>query len=158
MLYKNTKHIIDWLKKHKVKKYTINEDLSVDVDGDVSLSYKNLTEPPVKFGIVKGNFSCANNQLTSTNFLPKEVYGNLNCYRNNFKNLDNFPKVITNWMSIRENPNLENIIGLWNCDFRGNEIRCNEKWKEEIECYLIFINRLKEVKIYSVGFVEDLWI
>ena len=27
----------DWLKWNKVKNYTINEDLSVDVDGDVNV-------------------------------------------------------------------------------------------------------------------------
>jgi len=137
-----------WLKKYRIPNYTINEDLSVDVDGDVWLGYQDLIEIPIKFGIVKGGFICDNNQITSTKFFPNEVYGNFYCYSNKFKNLDNFPKIVTSWIDIRNNPNLENIIGLWNCDFRGNYIYCDKKWKEEIQCYLISINRLKEVKFY----------
>jgi len=141
--------IKNWLDSNKVINYTINEDLSVDVKGDVNLYNKSLTAIPIKFGIVKVYFSCGFNQLTSTEFFPKEVYGGFGCYNNQFKNLDNFPKVITGHISIGKNPNLENIIGLWSCDFRGNYIYCDEKWREEIECYLISINRLEEVEIHA---------
>jgi len=148
MLYKNKQDIINWVKQYKIKNYTINKDLSVDVNDSVNLYDKCLKEIPVKFNIVKGTFYCNKNQLTSTEFFPKEVYGDFYCYINNFKNLDNFPKIVTSFIDIRSNPNLENIIGLWNCDFRGKIICCDEKWKHEIECYLISINRLKETKIY----------
>ena len=146
-MYTNKQDIKNWLDKYEVKNYTINEDLSVDVDGSVWLYDKNIKEIPVKFNIIKGYFDCRDNQLTSTEFFPTEVCGNFNCYSNNFKNLDNFPKIVEGWISIDKNPNLENIIGLWNCDFRGSKIWCNKKWKEEVQCYLICINRLKEVKI-----------
>jgi len=149
-MYTNKHAIKKWLDKYNIKKYTINEDLSVDVlsNDSVWLNYKNLTEIPVKFNIIKGSLFCENNQLTSTEFFPNEVYGSFYCYNNKFKTLDNFPKIVTGWTSIEENPNLENIIGLWNCDFKGDRINCDEKWKEEIQCYLISINRLEEVEIF----------
>ena len=148
-MYTNKQDIINWLDKYRITNYTINEDLSVDVKGNVWLNNKNFTEIPVKFPIIRGNFECGYNQLTSTEFFPKEVYGSFHCYNNQFKNLDNFPKIVTGLIDIRNNPNLENIIGLWNCDFKGNGIWCDKKWKEEIECYLLSINRLKEVEIYA---------
>ena len=143
----NKQEIENWLDEYKVINYTINEDLTVDVDGSVDLSFKNFKVIPVKFNIIKGYFSCSDNRLTSTDFFPKELYGTLYGYNNNFKNLDNFPKIITGMIGVDRNLNLENIIGLWGCDFRGNRIFCDKKWKEEVECYLISINRLKEVKI-----------
>jgi hypothetical protein len=44
------------LKKYKITNYTINDDLSVDVDGDVDLSHKMLSSIPVNFGKVSGGF------------------------------------------------------------------------------------------------------
>jgi hypothetical protein len=142
------KIIQKWLYYYEIPNCTINDDLTVDVDGDVNLYNKSLTAIPIKFGIVKGNFDCGYNQLTSTEFFPNEVYGNVFCYNNNLKNLNDFPKIVTGWIDIGINPNLENILGLWGCDFKGTEIRCGKKWKEEIECYLLSINRLKEVEIH----------
>ena len=45
----NRIEIATWLEKHSVKNYTINEDLSVDVDGNVNLSYKSLLAITVSF-------------------------------------------------------------------------------------------------------------
>ena len=45
-----------WLKLNNIKNYTVNEDLSVDVAGDVSLLELNIVELPVKFRTVSGNF------------------------------------------------------------------------------------------------------
>ena len=148
-MYTNKQEIENWLDEYKVKNYTINEDLSVDVVGDVWLYSREFKEIPVKFNIIKGGFTCGNNQLTSTEFFPKEVSGFFICYNNKFKNLDNFPKLAEGWIDIRKNPNLENIVGLWNCDYKGQLFECDKKWEEEVECYLISINRLKEVRIYA---------
>ena len=32
-----------WLKEYEVVNYTLNEDLSVDVEGDVDISFKDLS-------------------------------------------------------------------------------------------------------------------
>ena len=38
-----------WLKECEVVNYTLNEDLSVDVEGDVDISFKDLSVIPVSF-------------------------------------------------------------------------------------------------------------
>jgi len=131
----NKQDIENFLVNNLIRFFTINEDLSVDVDGDVRISYRNLTEIPVKFNIVKGDFYCCNNQIRSTNFFPKEIGNNFFYYSNEFNDLKG---IVT----------LENIIGLWNCNFRGNKICCDRIWFDEVRFYLLSINRLKEVKIY----------
>jgi hypothetical protein len=62
-----------------IKKYTINEDGMVDVDGSVDLSHRNLTEIPIKFGVVKGNFNVKGNNLLSLKNCPREVNGTFDC-------------------------------------------------------------------------------
>lgn len=45
-------------------------DAEVNVSGPVSLSRKNLSEIPIKFGSVDGSFDCSGNNLRSFEFLP----------------------------------------------------------------------------------------
>ena len=63
----------DWLKLNKVKNYTINEDLSVDINGHINLSDRHLDKISVRFGIVSGNFYCNGNDLTSLSVLYNKV-------------------------------------------------------------------------------------
>ena len=61
---KESKEDIDSIcKNFGIKNYTINEDSTIDVDGNVYLRNKGLTKLPLKFGKVSGNFDCYNNQL-----------------------------------------------------------------------------------------------
>jgi hypothetical protein len=62
-------------RKYGIKKYTLNGDGSIDVDGDVNLAYEGLSELPLKFGIVSANFYCYGNQLTSLEGAPERVGG-----------------------------------------------------------------------------------
>jgi hypothetical protein len=49
-LESNSKVDIDSIcEKYGITNYTINDDGSIDVDGDVNLSCKNLTKLPLKF-------------------------------------------------------------------------------------------------------------
>ena len=41
--------IEEWLKSHKIENYTINEDLSIDIDGGVNIGAKGICVLPVKF-------------------------------------------------------------------------------------------------------------
>jgi hypothetical protein len=67
-------------------KWSINSDTGlVDVDGNVFMSDMKLTEIPVKFGKVTGNFNCADNQLNSLIGAPKSVGGDFNCSNNKVK-------------------------------------------------------------------------
>jgi len=88
-------------KKWKIENYTINEDLSIDVDGDVDLISKDLTELPLKFRNVSGGFYCYNKrgitsnfQLTTLEGSPKEVGGDFYCVNNKLTNLIGSPNKV----------------------------------------------------------------
>lgn len=68
-------------------KYNIDKDGYVNVNGGVNLSNLNLTEIPIKFGKINGNFLCNRNKLTSMNGFPKEVTGSIDCSNNKIENL-----------------------------------------------------------------------
>ncbi|MCK9544370.1 MAG: hypothetical protein M0R03_20315, partial [Novosphingobium sp.] len=80
--------------KYGLKNYIINPDGTVDVDGDVGLSNKNLDKIPFKFGKVTGNFYCYYNNLTSLEGAPREIGGNFYCYYNNLNSLEGAPREI----------------------------------------------------------------
>ena len=85
--------IIDWLESMEIKNYIVNNDLTVDVNGEVILSNKNLLEIPVQFGVVMGNFSVSNNKkLTSLVGSPKkcEIFYCNDC--DSLKSLEFAPK------------------------------------------------------------------
>ena len=89
---KESKEDIDSIcKKFGIKNYTINEDSTIDVDGDVDLYNKRLTKFPLKFGKVSGNFSCSFNQLTSLSGAPLSVGGGFYCFNNQLKSLEGSP-------------------------------------------------------------------
>ena len=90
--------------------YTINPDGSIDVDGEfdnnvsfdpsrsssTKLRYKpskknKLTELPIKFNKVGGNFYCNNNELTTLEGAPKEVGGDFKCNENKLTSLEGGP-------------------------------------------------------------------
>ena len=71
--------------------YTINDDGSIDVDGDVNLGNKDLTKIPFKFRHVSGDFHCYNNYLTSLEGAPITVGGIFDCGYNNLTSLEGAP-------------------------------------------------------------------
>ena len=80
--FKTKEETKDWLDEVSIGKYTINDDLTVDVDGDVDLNNKKLEKIPVKFKSIGGYFNCGSNQLTSLEGCPKSVGGHFNCNSN----------------------------------------------------------------------------
>jgi len=69
--------IIEWLEEMKVERYYINEDLTIDILGDLNLTNKNLNNLPnfIKFNIVYGGFYGAGNNWTSLVGMPNEICG-----------------------------------------------------------------------------------
>ena len=80
--------------KYGIKNYTINDDGSVDVDGLVDLSNEVLTEIPLNFNKVQGEFSCASNNLTDLKGSPKWVGGSFYCNHNNLTTLSGSPESV----------------------------------------------------------------
>ena len=75
--------IKNWLDEHKITNYTINKDLTIDVDGTVDLSYSEEEQLPdyIQFGKVTKNFyiyGCP--KLESLGGCPKEVGWSFSCH------------------------------------------------------------------------------
>ena len=80
--------------KYNIINYTINNDGSIDVDGNVVLSSNELTEIPLRFNKVTNCFLCSNNKLTSLKGSPKWVGGHFNCNGNSLTNLEFSPEYV----------------------------------------------------------------
>ena len=90
-------------KKYGIKNYTINQDGSIDVDGNVYLSSKKLTKLPLKFRNVSGTFYCYSNRLTSLEGCPQSVGGGFYCYNNQLTSLEGCPKSVGGDFSCSDN-------------------------------------------------------
>ena len=114
--------IANFITKYGIQNTNIRKDVNytyvIDINGDVNLSNKNLTDPDMtaKFGKVTGNFECSNNQLTNLDFAPDCVGGNFNCSNNNIKDFDDIPirHVVGNFYAYGADPDklskLESIV------------------------------------------------
>jgi hypothetical protein len=95
---KTTKEEIDHIKglcaEHYIRNYTINNDGTIDVVGNVDFSGKNLEHLPLKFNKIEGNFLCFDNKLTTLMGAPKTVTGVVSFSNNNLKSLKYCPTVI----------------------------------------------------------------
>ena len=81
-------HII--CENYNIKNYIINPDGSIDVEGDVFISNKNLDKLPLKFNYVSGVFVCSNNRLTSLEGSPRKLGLKLYCSGNPLTTLNGF--------------------------------------------------------------------
>lgn len=132
--------LIDTAKiKTFIKEYNLvynKETMLYDCDGDVDLTEKGLTEFPVSFGVVKGNFFCAGNKLTSLKGAPQEVKGNFDCRYNELTSLEGAPQKVGdsfycshNKLKTLKNAPQEIKWNLW-CD--NNELETLEGAPKEI--------------------------
>lgn len=96
--------------KYRIKNYTINQDGSIDVDGDVDLASRVLTELPLKFNKVSGNFFCNNNRLTTLIGCPNIVSGNFYCTYNHLESLVGCPSEVGGKFNCYNNQ-LTSLIG-----------------------------------------------
>ena len=80
--------------KYGIRNYTINDDGSIDVNGDVDLYYTQLTKLPLKFGFVSGYFDCSDNNLTTLEGGPRQVGGYFNCSENQLTTLEGGPREV----------------------------------------------------------------
>ena len=142
--------IQSWLDQYGIKNYTINNKGEIDVDGNVFLGDRNLTEfPPfIQFGtvngffncslcgltslrgcpqIVKKSFYCEYNKLTSLEGAPKKVSGNFYCGTNKLESLEGAPEEVNGSFYCQNNKltSLEGVPreveGSFNCTY--NKLR-----------------------------------
>jgi len=97
--------IEEWLEEMSVENYVINDDLTIDVNGRVNLSHKNLITFPeyIKFRNVSGYFSCDNNQLTSLEGCPSTVGRSFFCDNNQLTSLKGCPSTVGGFFSCYNN-------------------------------------------------------
>jgi hypothetical protein len=93
-IFENLKDIHDICKEYRIDNYTINDDLSIDVNGDVDLCDRGLNKLPIKFGNVSGDFYCDRNQLISLEGAPQLVSGGFYCHRNQLTSLEGAPQSV----------------------------------------------------------------
>ena len=107
--------------KFKIKNYKINEDYSIDVDGNVNF-WEGLTKIPLKFNKVSGSFDCHDNKLTTLEGSPKYVGENFRCHHNKLTTLDGGPKLVgkgfncsfNNLTTLQGSP--KEVGGFFNCE------------------------------------------
>jgi len=89
----------------------------LNVDGDVSLSCMGLTEIPVPFGVVSGEFSVRRNDLTSLKNAP-EYCEHLICSANKLTSLKGCPEKVS-MLTCYDNPDLLDIKDAMHLDSTG---------------------------------------
>ena len=114
----NIEFIKNFCEKYYITNYTINDDLSIDVDGNVDIGYTPtkksiyiLDEIPIKFNKVRGYFDCSNNNLSSLKNCPTYVGKNFSCDENNLSSLEHSPEFVGGSFDCYFNP-LESLDGL----------------------------------------------
>jgi hypothetical protein len=86
--------IIEVCEDYEIENYTINDDLSIDVDDFVDLSQTDLEYIPLIFNYVSGGFDCNGNRLVSLEGCPQTVDGYFGCYNNKLKSLKGCPQTV----------------------------------------------------------------
>jgi hypothetical protein len=95
-------------KKYGINNYTINDDGTIDVNGDVNLWIKGLTELPLVFNKVSGNFSCNHNELTTLKGCPRWIGGWFNCGWNKLTSLEFGPDYVGGYFGCSNNKLTDN--------------------------------------------------
>lgn len=83
-----------WLRKMRIKHYSIAADFSVSAEDTVNLTRQNLDFIPVQFSIIKGHFSCEYNNLTSLKGCPHTVWQGFNASYNRLTSLEFGPQTV----------------------------------------------------------------
>ena len=138
--------------KYNIINYTVNDDGSIDVNGNVNLSYEHLTELPLIFNInddgsiddvngnvylsvekltelplrfnkVTGYFDCTKNNLTTLKGSHIWVGGYFYCSENSLTNLEFSPEYVGRTFYCGVNKNLTSLIG--SPKIVGWEFNCN---------------------------------
>jgi hypothetical protein len=125
-------------------KITHNPDGSIDYDGDVDLSDKDLEKLPFNFRKVTRHFNCSDNKLTSLEGAPKEVGGGFYCSINRLTSLNGAPKEVgmdfdcsfNKLTSLKGAP--KEVGGYFNCSH--NNLTSLEGSPEKVGGYFVCFN------------------
>ena len=97
-------------RKYGITNYTINDDGSINVNGNVRLSDLLIPELPLTFNKVTGYFDCQNNKLTSLKGSPRWVGGYFYCDFNDLTSLEFSPEYVGGSFGCTDN-DLTDLVG-----------------------------------------------
>ena len=147
-MYKTREEVEIWLVLMNVKNYVINDDLTVDVNSRVDLSFKDLKDVPIKFNKIEGDFNCSDNNLTSLEGCPTVINGGFHCGFNNLTSLKGCPTVINGGFHCSNNylTSLEccpkEVNGNFSCN-NNNRLISFEFFPQEINGNFIFLHNIE---------------
>ena len=95
--------VVQLCKKYEILNYSINPDLSIDVEGSVDLYNLKLSSLPLRFSRVGGGFFCQNNNLTTLEGGPREVGGHFVCFSNRLTTLEGGPREVGGYFDCSSN-------------------------------------------------------
>ena len=123
---------------YNIQDYTINNDMSIDVDNDVIISELELVYIPLKFNKVSGDFNCSNNNLITLKNTPTIIGEDFDCYDNKIRTFKYFPKEIySGFVGMRFNP-------------------INELWQRFYDLeYIDYFNELDIIQNYGKTVILD---
>ena len=123
--------------RYGIRNYTVNDDNSIDVNGNVRIEFLLDSKLPIKFRNVIGNFDCLSNGLKTLEGSPKNVEGNFNCSMNYLKSLSGGPEFVGGEFNCNRNE-LKSLIG--GPKEVGTNFECgyNEINSLEEECFICF--------------------
>ena len=134
--------IVKWLDSYNIKNYTINDDLTIDVKGDVNLEKQSLSCLPsfIKFNKVSGYFYCSNNHLISLEGCPRTVGGSFLCNINQLTSLEGCPRTVGTDFSCSRNQ----LTSLEGCPKTvGGDFYCYDNKKKFSEEYVRSLCKVK---------------
>lgn len=97
-------------KKYLIDEYVINKDGSIDVNTDLFLSNKNISNFKIKFNKIDGSLFISNNFFKNFKNFPNIINGDLYMNNNMFENLNGIPKNIKGKVYAQGN-NINTLIG-----------------------------------------------
>jgi hypothetical protein len=118
--FRTEQEIKDLCSEYGIINYQIRDDMSIDVEGNVHISWRELEQLPLAFNEVDGYFKCEGNNLTTLKGCPKKVGGEFNCSWNRLTSLEYSPLIVEKgdfycW----ENRHLTTLEGLENTYIGG---------------------------------------
>jgi hypothetical protein len=165
-MLKTKDEIKAWLNYMDINGYTINDDLTVDVNGMVKIQDKLFKNFPIQFGTIHGDFSVIYTDLQSLKGSPFKVIGHFILLDNPLKSLKYCPKEVEGSFCFNHTiSTLEHCperVGLFHFNSRNeNKLNSLNGFKTEIVHYFshrcsnpnYFIEELKD--LYQIPQGDD---
>jgi hypothetical protein len=125
--------IKEWLEKYNIKNYTINNDLTIDVNSRVYINdtIKKLPEY-IKFNKCENDFDITSGIFETLQGFPKIINGNFYCGRNKLKTLEGGPIYVGRVYACHDNKltSLKGVAEIIDGDFECSSqiIKWNPKY------------------------------